>query len=363
MGATTASTACDFLSRLPTELHQAAFLLLDDPVALHRLRAVSRAWRSIILASCLDSLPFARASLSRLAALLGDVYRFRLPWRHLHPSYRAAFLSLNNLSEDAIDRIYGGSLWSSCSPPDRVSQSARNVTVAIRVNLAIARSALKDRTTRIDDGEFEVGPFRWASCIGRPAARWTHAESLLIESLCESLYIALRKGATNAILFLLNDTNAAELADKPHVLALAASHGNIDTVRLLLSSGFDPLLPARGLSDPTTTTTGLAAAEALRAAAINGHLNVVRLLADRIHGGDLSALGRPARALVRAASGGHADVVRVLLADERVRGGDVTVALMSAVRCGHEGVMRLFVRFGLIEDCELEAASVDAFFD
>ncbi|KAI9328110.1 ankyrin repeat-containing domain protein, partial [Zopfochytrium polystomum] len=160
-----------------------------------------------------------------------------------------------------------------------------------------------------------------------------------------------------------------------HALALAASHGNIDTVRLLLSSGFDPLLPARGPSDPTTTT-GLAAAEALRAAAINGHLNVVRLLADRIHGGDLSALDAPHvfeeacagghvetvqflldhtdadpahggnQALVRAASGGHADVVRVLLADERVRGGDVTVALMSAVRCGHEGVMRLFVRFG-----------------
>ncbi|KAI9332449.1 hypothetical protein DFJ73DRAFT_963443 [Zopfochytrium polystomum] len=180
-------------------------------------------------------------------------------------------------------------------------------------------------------------------------------------------------------------------AAKPAGEAVRGIIAQINLVRLL-SSGFDSLLPARGPSDPTTTK-GLAAAEALRAAAINSHLNVVRLLADRIHGGDLSALDTahvfeeacagghvetvqflldhtdadPAhggnQGLVRAASGGHADVVRVLLVDERVRGGDVTVALMSAVRCGHEGVMRPFVRFGLIEDCELEAASVDAFFD
>jgi hypothetical protein len=116
-------------------------------------------------------------------------------------------------------------------------------------------------------------------------------------------------------------------------MAVAASYGYLEVVKLLLEHGVDI---------ETNDTS------ALEQAASGGHLEVVRLLLE--YGPNVKVDGEYlARALYLAASDGHLEVVRVLLehgADVEVDGGYHSSPLQRAASGGHLEVVRLLLEHG-----------------
>ena len=114
---------------------------------------------------------------------------------------------------------------------------------------------------------------------------------------------------------------------------VAARHGHLDIVKLLLEAGSDK--DELMLADLTV----------LHVAAANGHLDVVRFLLEARADQDASAI-RGFKALHFAAHQNHADVLRMLLeagTDKDVAKEDGSTALHISAQRGHSDVVQLLL--------------------
>lgn len=164
------------------------------------------------------------------------------------------------------------------------------------------------------------------------------------------------------------DIAAARAAD-PQIyddFVFAVANDRVDEVKSLLARGMDPntvdpntdpvLLVAARLGYQDTLNALLAARAdvdrrnrfgdtALKVAALNGHLKIVRTLRERG-----AAIDTPGwTPLIYAATGGHDPIVRYLLAEgANVNGASPngTTALMMAVREAHRTTIELLLASG-----------------
>ena len=149
-------------------------------------------------------------------------------------------------------------------------------------------------------------------------------------------------------------------------LIVAVANDRADEVKRLLVRGMDPnsvspngdpLLLIAARAGYRATADVLLAAKAsvdaknrygdtpIMAAALNGHLEIVRKL--RMHGAEIEPRGWTP--LIYAATGGHDDVVTYLLdqgADINAQSPNGTTALMMAVRESHPSTFDLLMRRG-----------------
>ncbi|KAJ5631612.1 NACHT nucleoside triphosphatase [Penicillium longicatenatum] len=116
-----------------------------------------------------------------------------------------------------------------------------------------------------------------------------------------------------------------------NALQAAALGGHQEVVQILLDRGAD------------VNAQGGRFGNALAAAALGGHQEVVQILLDR--GADVNAQGgRFSNPLAAAALGGHQEVVQILLdrgADVNAQGGEYGNALLAAAFGGHQEVVRI----------------------
>jgi len=201
----------------------------------------------------------------------------------------------------------------------------------------------------------------------------------------DRLHVASQLGDLQAVQDLLETgvgVNKKDGSGRPAIL-IAALSGHLEVVRALIDAGVDPdtagsrgetaLMAAAGQGDSELVDLLLEAeaevqpnrlnrGSALASAAGIGRADIVRTLLEaradpRASGNILFSTGGNVRAsslpgwspIVRAAAGGHLDIVRILLnegahPDGRERGG--TTALQEASRAGHSEIVNLLLAEG-----------------
>ncbi|CAG8263195.1 unnamed protein product [Penicillium salamii] len=122
-----------------------------------------------------------------------------------------------------------------------------------------------------------------------------------------------------------------------NALQAASLEGHQEIVKLLLDKGAD------------INAQGGFYGNALQAASLEGHQEIVRLLLDK--GADVDAQGgRYGNALYAASERGHKEIVRLLLdmgADVNARGGEYGNALQAASLRGHQEIVKLLLDMGV----------------
>ena len=138
----------------------------------------------------------------------------------------------------------------------------------------------------------------------RPAlahAEWEAVDALIRHGARVDLVVSAAIGRLD----VARDTLASAVGEQRHLaLALAAQHGHVDVVALLLDAGQDP--------NRYNPPAAHAHSTPLHQAALAGHLNVVRLLVERGARLDIRDIHHHGTALAWAVYGGRSEVIEYL---------------------------------------------------
>jgi ankyrin repeat protein len=179
-----------------------------------------------------------------------------------------------------------------------------------------------------------------ASNANSTVSRTTTTPSTFGKDFDPAILVAVRDGATDAVLSLLNMGAPVESENAKGCtpLILAAQKGNLRLVRELLQ---------RGASPKATTVTGTTA---VLQAAHFGHLDIVKALLEK-GGTNIMELANynHTTPLMRAAQEGHCNVVKFLLEKGALvnrRNQVHMTSLMLASQRGHDKMCSLLIAFG-----------------
>ncbi len=171
----------------------------------------------------------------------------------------AALLLEAGAEVDALGEMYGGE----CTTLSMLVSSCHPANAGLQVALA---------ETLVDYG----------AAIGRPGQQSEVVTALAFGYLDTAEALARRAPPSSDLVAaaglgrlddVIRDLPAADAASRHAALAIAAQHGRVDVVRLLLDAGLDPnRFNPKGFHGHSTL---------LHQAAWGGHLDVVRLLVDR----------------------------------------------------------------------------------
>ncbi|KDN72344.1 hypothetical protein CSUB01_00027 [Colletotrichum sublineola] len=171
----------------------------------------------------------------------------------------------------------------------------------------------------------------WESYEWRPPPRGSRFYYACLEGLTRVAHELMRGGV---------EVNA-EGGYYNNALQAASVGGHDDVVKLLLDNGADPNKKG-GIYGNTRYRN------ALQAASYEGHVTIVNLLLEK--GADVNTLGGwYGTALSAASKQGHIDICKLLVAkgaDIYMRGGDYDNALEAASRSGHIDIVKLLLANG-----------------